>query len=397
LVDAKAEEFTMAKHSWGTAAFTESGNNSCAPCHSQEGFRYVCDPANGVTATWTNTGGVWTNNYATVDGHNMGTYNCQTCHTSLHTTYGVADLTVFTNTAAVPMTMWAGTKTINITQGGGMSNLCIKCHQPRPIQCNVSPTSGGRLLNYDSIRDYPALIFYDSTTGAVNHYVKPSYRMHTHYGAVGAIYAGMGAIEFPGTLAYGNSSHTTVATCQDCHMAPMTGRAGGHSFNMRNAYESALSASTTWNFNGCNATAACHGTDPLSATHATFVNTRAAVKTLLDQLATKINACGGGHDILTKQTDPTLNLWAGITTNSYDGYIDIYSSSTNATGYWRDPWGSGTVNAAKPKFPKLTFGQMGAIMNFQLCLREYSLGIHNTTYVEALLTNSIGILTAQGF
>ena len=135
----------------------------------------------------------------------------------------------------------------------------------------------------------------------------------------------------------------------------------------------------------------------MSSTAAKFVNTRAGIKTLLDQLATKINACGAGHNILHVETDPTLNLWAGVSTGNFDGYLDIYSSSTNATGYWRDPYGSGATNAAKPKFPKLTFGQMGAIMNFQLCLREYSLGIHNTSYVEALLTNSIAVLTAQGF
>ena len=396
LVDKVAVEFGMSKHNWGTAAFEESGNNSCAPCHTQEGFRYVCDPANNVSTVWTNTGGVWTNPYAAVNDHDMGELGCGTCHSSLHTTYGISDLTVFTNTAPVPMTMWGGAKTIDLQQDGGKSNLCVKCHQPRPLQCNVSPTSGGRMLNYDSIRQFPTLIFYDSTTGVVNKYVKPSYRMHTHYGAVGAIYAGKGGIEFTGTLAYGNSTHTTVASCQDCHMAPMTGRAGGHSFQVRNAVEAALGSGTTWNFNGCN-TAACHGDDPLSATHAKFVNKRAAIKTLLDNLATKINACGGGHDIMTRQTDPTLNLWAGITTNSYDGYLDIYSSSSNATGYWRDPYGSGSTNAAKPKFPKLTFGQMGAIMNFQLCLREYSLGVHNFSYSEALLTNSIAVLTAQGF
>jgi hypothetical protein len=40
---------------------------------------------------------------------------------------------------------------------------------------------------------------------------------------------------------------------------------------------------------------------------------------------------------------------------------------------------------------------MGAIINFQLCLREYSLGIHNTAYTTALLQNSIDALTAAGY
>ena len=41
---------------------------------------------------------------------------------------------------------------------------------------------------------------------------------------------------------------------------------------------------------------------------------------------------------------------------------------------------------------KLTNAQMGAIINFQLCLREYSLGVHNFNYSKALLTNSLAML-----
>ena len=48
-------------------------------------------------------------------------------------------------------------------------------------------------------------------------------------------------------------------------------------------------------------------------------------------------------------------------------------------------------NATLPKLT-LTNAQMGAIINFQLCLRDYSLGIHNTKYTQALLKNTIAIL-----
>ena len=104
-----------------------------------------------------------------------------------------------------------------------------------------------------------------------------------------------------------------------------------------------------------------------------------------------------GTDILHKETDPESNLWAGITTNNYDGYMDIYDASVNPDGYWRNPGVNNPTNNAKPKFPKLLNVQMGAIINFQFCLREYSLGIHNTKYVKALLTNSTEQLTAAGF
>ncbi len=48
-------------------------------------------------------------------------------------------------------------------------------------------------------------------------------------------------------------------------------------------------------------------------------------------------------------------------------------------------------NATLPAIA-LTNAQMGAIINFQMCLREYSLGVHNFNYSKALLTNSLALL-----
>jgi hypothetical protein len=39
---------------------------------------------------------------------------------------------------------------------------------------------------------------------------------------------------------------------------------------------------------------------------------------------------------------------------------------------------------------------VGSMINFQMCLREYSLGIHNYKYTKALLQNSIDALTTTG-
>ncbi|MFZ4522343.1 MAG: ammonia-forming cytochrome c nitrite reductase subunit c552 [Bacteroidales bacterium] len=394
VVDAIATEFEMSKHNWGTTAFEEAGNVSCTPCHVQKAFIYVCTNNTPTAFVQDPATGKWTNPYVTNAANAIGEIGCFTCHSSLHTTYGMSDITL-TNTAAVPMTMWGGAKTINLTQGGGKSNLCAKCHQPRPLTCSGPAANNGRLLNYDSIKNFPNLVMFDSAAPNANKMVRPSYRMHVHYGAVSAVYAGMGAIEYPGSVAYTNSPHTTVATCQDCHMAdPMTGIAGGHSFNMRNAKETPLSSSTTWNFNGCNTTA-CHGANPIDASSAKWKATRTEIKGLLDALALKLNAVGQGHDIL--HADATAsNLWAGVTTKNYDGYMDIYGAGTNDAGYWRDPYNTSAINLAKPKFPSLKFVQMGALINFQFCLREYSLGIHNTQYVRALLTNSVEALNAAG-
>ena len=388
VVDSVAVTFELAKHNWGTVAFEEAGNTGCTPCHASKAFIYVCK--NNVPSTFTLTGGKWVNNYATAASDAIGAINCFTCHSSLHTTYGYSDITALTTIAPVAMTMLAsdGTdprKTIDLQQNGGKSNLCVKCHQPRPLTCGNDPA--GRVINYDSLRDYPTLMMYDSLPGATtNKYARPSYRMHIHYGAVGAVYAGKGGIEYPGSELYTSSDHTTKASCPDCHMAAMTGIAGGHAFNMRNSKETALGSGTTWNFNGCNKTG-CHSS--MNATNTQFTGDRTATKLLLDNLAAKINAIGGGHDLLHREADPTLNLWAGVSTNNYDGYLDIYDASSNPNGFWRNPYGSGSTNAGKPKFPSLSFLRTGALINFQLCLREYSLGVHNYQYVKALMTNTL--------
>ena len=382
MVDKVAVEFQMAKHNYGIVAFEEAGNQGCTPCHAEKAYIYVCQ--NNVPSTFTFTNGKWVNDYTTDAANTFGAIGCWTCHSSLHTTYGVADL-AYTSTAPVSMTMWKGDKTIDLPADSGVSNLCAKCHQPRPLTCGYDPA--GRVLNYDSLKIDPLAVQYDTTAGVINHGVKPSYRMHVHYGAVGAVYAGVGAVEFSGTEAYANSKHTTVASCPNCHMAnPMTGIAGGHSFSVRNAKETPLGSGTTWNFNGCNV-ANCHADDPLDANHAKFKNTRSEVKGLLDDLATKINSVGGGHNILHSDATSS-NLWAGISTGNYDGYLDIYDAASNPGGYWK--------MTGQPKFPRLLNVQVGALINFQFCLREYSLGIHNTSYVKALLKNSWQALNAAG-
>jgi hypothetical protein len=174
-------------------------------------------------------------------------------------------------------------------------------------------------------------------------------------------------------------------------MAPVTGRAGGHTFF------------AAGNFNGCNTTD-CH-TTPITSASTTFWTTpRNEIKGLLNSLATKINAVGGTTPILHTEADAEANLWAGLTTNHYDGYLNIYDPSTNALGVWRNPAPSNSwtadqkaTNLALPVFPTLKNATMGAMVNFQLALREFSLGIHNYKYSKALLQNSIEALTAAGY
>ncbi len=387
-VDLITTQFQLSKHNYGEAAFEEAGNTGCTPCHAGEAFKYVVKnniPSTFVLNTTTNR---YENKYATVASAAYGEIGCSACHSAIHATYGSSDLPSLTTVAPVAMTMWGGTKTIDLKADGGKSNLCVKCHQPRPF-VNALTTN---VQDYVAIAADPTGIMYDGTPESPNttDKVRPSYRMHTHYGTAGAVYAGMGGVEFAGTLPYTNSAHTTVASCVDCHMGAMVGRAGGHTFTAKG------------NLTTCNATG-CHSTAVTTASTLLWLTPRDQIKTLLNSLAAKLTI--GGVDILNRNADGESNLWIGLTANNYDGYLNVYDPITNPTAE--------TYNAKSFKFvgnppatwsaeqklynttlPTLTLtnAQFGAVINFQLCLRDYSLGIHNFAYTKALLTNSIAKL-----
>jgi hypothetical protein len=390
-VELLATQYEFSKHSYGEAAEEETGNVACAPCHESEGFKYVIK--NNISTAFVAVNGVYANTYSATISTSYGPIDCSTCHSSLHSTYGSSDLPALTTVAAVPMTFFGGTKTINLPQNGGESHLCVRCHQPRPF----TRTFGDKnVVDYSALKSSPSTIFFDgnnpTSTANVNT-IRPGYRTHTHYGTAGAIFAGIGGVEF-GT-GYANSAHTTKASCQDCHMAPVStstnnGLSGGHSFVAKN------------NFNGCNTTN-CHSASPITSatTSKYWKQTRDEIKTLLNQLAAKLTI--NGVDILNRNPTET-NLWMGLTTNNYDGYLNIFDPSSNADGklynatMFQNPspssgWSQADkdFNASLPKIT-LTNAQMGAIINFQLCLRDYSLGIHNTAYTKTLLVNSIAAL-----
>lgn len=392
-VDAIMVQFQLSKHEYGLAAEEEAGSNTCGPCHLQEAFRDVVKRNVPSTFTLSATTGKYVNDYYCTTDKAYGAIGCRACHSSIHETYTSTDLPKLTTVAPVPMSMWGGKKTINITPDAGISNLCTKCHQPRPFTFNNTKNTAytGNVLDYDALKANPTAIFFDPASLTTAQII-PGYRTHTHYGTVGAMYAGMGGVEFApaGGVAYTSMVHKNVASCQDCHMAPMTGKAGGHSFVAKG------------NFNGCNVTG-CHISTPVNASNAKYwTNPRAEIKLLLEQLAAKLKS--GGVEILNKNPDADHNLWAGLTAGKYDGYLNVYDPVNNPDGAANNgtvlqnsnPSGSWTAeqkayNLTLPQI-KLTNAQMGAIINFQMCLREFSLGIHNLDYSRALLKNSIAVL-----
>ena len=396
VVDAISVQYELAKHSYGEAAFEEAGSTTCGPCHLSEAFKYVVKNNTPVTFRDTATGGrpsKYINEYYVAANAAYGEISCFTCHSSLHTTYDSTDFSPLTTTAAVPLSMWKGTKTVDLQQDGGSSNLCVKCHQPRPF---TASSKDGNVLDYASFVTAPGTIFYDSTANATTNKLVPGYRTHTHYGTVGAIYAGVGGIEFSGSASYSNSPHTTLASCSDCHQAAMTGKAGGHTFVAKG------------NFNGCNVSG-CHSTSPITTNSTTKWKTpRTSTQNLIKALAAKLKQ--GGIEIMNKNPDTEANLWAALGVGNYDGYLNVYDPvnnpngpTNNTSGQFRNASPSSSWTTAQKAYnsslPKLTLKnvQMGAIINFQMCLREYSLGIHNGAYTTALLQNSIDALTLAGF
>lgn len=343
VVEAVAIEFHYSLHSSGTA-YEEGTRSNCAPCHSHQGFLNVVAKNTPVTFAGPDGSGKYTNSYvAEASALNLpGGISCFTCHSSLHTEYAGTEFSPLATVAAVPMTMYGGAKTIDFENEN--SNLCSKCHQPRPITAST-----GNVIDYSKLVSEPTTAYALSSI---------SYRTGVHYGTQSAMAAGVGGIEF-GT-GYTNSAHVAGASCTTCHMASPSGEAGGHSF------------SAEGNFKGCNTTG-CHTT--MSATNATFTATTTEIADLIDDLATAINALGGGHDILEKDADGT-----------YHGYIDIYDANSNSDGYWKNP-AYGT-----PAFPAITNAQFGAILNYQLVVHGAGKGVHNAPYIKTLLTNSIAAI-----
>ena len=323
-------------HAYGTS-YTQGTRADCAPCHSNKGFHYVVNEKKPATF-------VGNANQYVVDVsaylRNPDPISCKTCHADYHTEdYKWSDLTTV---APVPMTMWGGAKTINFTGNAASSNLCAKCHQPRPI------TGSSGVINYNLLVSNPTAPYNQSSI---------SYRTGIHYSSQAALYAGTGGIELGDWSARTNSWHITRVSCARCHMAETNSRyTEGHTF--------------VATLKGC--VVSCHSNDE-SALSTRMTTQQNELDKLISDLAKKINAIGKGNDILKKESD-----------GKYHGYLDIYDASSNPTGYWRT---SGT-----PAFPALTNAQFGAIINFQLVVRSSGAAYHNYPYVKKLLENSIAAI-----
>jgi hypothetical protein len=416
-------DFEYSQHSEGIAlALSEGSTAGCAPCHASDAF---LDVVNSHTIpTYTFASNKYTFNYnasaasssaLTHTPHGIG---CFTCHKG-----AASDSMAFVTTDSVPMVMYASigsaskpSKYLNDPQDGGSSNLCMKCHQPRPASTSTTLQDSGKSFNYADMASNPLTVFYDSAVGnAKPNRWMPGYRAANHHGPIGAVYGGKGAVEFTGSTAYpsatnGYSTHNTDASCATCHMAtPTTGAngvvTGGHTFWAAKVDTTTTPYTITRNFKGCN-NASCHSGAGLTATSTMYLTRKSKTLGYLDTIADHFKRTAG-FDIFTKVPWYSKNIWSTVTDRGYDGTLNIYDPTSNPNGHFRNPaptttgssaWTAAqlTTNSSKPKFPSLKNVQIGAIINFQFWVAEFSLGIHNPMYTDAVLKNTIEQLTAAG-
>lgn len=268
--------------------FERAADAACAVCHSHEGFVERL-----ALGTDTIPAGI----------DNPTPPNCRTCH-MIHTNYDSTDLHLRT---VAPVTLMLNDSTVDMA---GASNLCIQCHQPR--------------------RAEPMPVVGDTAHIAITntHY-------DLHHGPQGAVLAGTGAFEFPGTPAVvtGPSTHGTDAGCQACHMATAYGdQAGGHTWNMTYTLHGAVDD----NVAGCET---CHIHTGISDFNVDGKQTQ--VMTLLDSLEVLLQA-------------------RGIVDSTGTVVVGTYTSDLTA-----------------------------AYLNWSMIGQDRSMGVHNPFFVISVLQNTI--------
>jgi hypothetical protein len=392
--DRASYAFEYSKHGEGKElALGEGASAGCAPCHSNEGFTSRIN--SHLVPTFTGpVAGKYTFSFSVPASASSAlaglptNISCFTCHKG-----NPADSMALVVKDSVKMAFYAfpgKEKYINFPQDDYKSNLCVNCHQPRPI--NQNTTSGdGSSVDYPDLATRLTEVFYDSTkTNANGNKVNLSSNSIGHYGWPGAVLAGkgFGPIEIPGgPVAYTNSAHTTEASCQNCHMANpkvvSDKPTGGHTFI------------AVGNYNGCN-TVDCHGSSPLSASTAkvtsAFNNQKANLDTLGELLKSKgMYLCAIDTTLEIDGVTPN-NLWYKFTTKHFTGGYNIGTKPGQFVVN-----GSSVANPAAGlyRWPTLTNGQFAALQAFSVSIKEYSGGIHNTKYTNALLRNAIWYIRAN--
>ncbi len=188
LIKTKQVQYNVSVHATGMAF--ERNSETCAPCHTSQGFLERIATGEKITQ------GVINNPTPT---------NCYTCH-NIHDTYSTADWAL---TVTDQFNLWIADENHDM----GKANLCASCHQP--LLPSPLPVEGG-----DNV-------------------VITSPYWGPHHAPQAAFVVGSSPYEVSGSSTYENSAHTTAVTdgCVTCHMADPYGKqAGGHQMGLSYLY-----------------------------------------------------------------------------------------------------------------------------------------------------------------
>jgi hypothetical protein len=194
----------------------------------------------------------------------------------------------------------------------------------------------------------------------VTHYVTPtgntlSAHWGPHEGPQADVFSAIGGYQYSGET-YGTSTHQLKLSCVDCHMAPVTDNknVGDHSF------EPSLSVCVN-----------CHtGATSFDVNGGETLN-----QTEMFEFEADLNMAG----FLTRSAAaPYLPLSAA---NLTDGQFATDSART----------GAGAIDGGAPVL--LTADQAGALYNYLLIAKGGGSGVHNPTYTQQLIYDSIFALT----
>jgi hypothetical protein len=335
-------------HSYHNRANREAGDTSCARCHTAQGYTIYLDQlADGNVGVINNPQAAKQAPFASVTSTNAEPITCTACHDPHNEGYNPNQLRVYNDTPLLP----AGFR----VTGFGKGAICVTCHNTRN---GVTSDNTVTFLHEDNDLNNPLT---STSTG--------------HDGAQADVFAGRNAY-FMGNSLPMVSRHAAVKdTCVGCHMAlnPKTHLSHGapvvdeHRFRIEAGDVATLCAN-------------CH------SANVNGVGTIAATDAGMTDLANRINS-----DILKKL--------ATYGTGSVDtGMDNVAANLITAAGYtggtnFTLTYSGNTVNSSITKL-KVTGGavvfstssnMMKAMWNYQLINLDNTHGLHNPSFVQAVL------------
>jgi hypothetical protein len=407
--DSKLAEYKFSKHFFGTSSARNT--KYCARCHTSDGFQQITANGQFVVAN---------------DMADASRINCETCHQ--HSGFDFTGDTVsmiLRTTSPIALNYYNNSKTEDF---GKINNLCVTCHQIRGAT-TVAVALKSKLDNTkDSLSKTGVLVSakfnqlpffpFDNTNKtdadmATLVDFKVGQSVSVHDGNQSNLFKGINGFEYPGKTYTRTWKHSDMA-CTDCHMNE-TGT--GMNKNYPNADGTKGKITTVGghtlipNEEKCKA---CHTSDHI-------VSTQNAINGLLTQLANKLVAKHlfkpnfNSSGVLVP-FDPATETGTPSAFNAQDFYGTILPTTADGNNYGlalatANYTTSGSLNvsyvstvtmkkevatdAQYRKGSKWTYGELGAAYNFGFIMSELSEGVHNPTYAQQLLQESINYLNSK--